>query len=131
MGFPNDAHHYKPLPQPPTHKLRLPTDMSTVPTDVSDWIPTAATLNDRKCGENARFSGDNSIVERRDPKRNDRDCVCYTSLPLPVGQVWQTTVLDTIITTRGWGLVSGYVPCLQCHMLCYYITSEHSTASHV
>ena len=109
--------------------------MSTVPTDVSDWIPTAATsaatLNDRKCGENARFSGDNSIVERRDPERNDDDCVCYTSLPLPVGQVWQTTVLDTIITTRGWGLVSGYVPCLQCHMLCYYITSEHSTASHV
>ena len=104
--------------------------MSTVPTDVSDWIPTAATLNDRKCGGNVRFSGDNSIVERPDSKRNREDCVCYTSLPLPVGQVWQTTVLDT---TTGWdyGLVSGYVPCLQCHMLCYYITSEHSTASHV
>ena len=131
MGFPNDAHHYKPLPQPPTHKLCLPTDMSTVPTDVSDWIPTAATLNGRKCGVNARLSGDNSIVERRDPVRNYDGCICYTSLPLPVGQVWQTTVLDT---TTGWwnsGLVSGYVPCLQCHMLCYYITSEHSTASHV
>ena len=104
--------------------------MSTVPTDVSDWIPIAATLNGRKRGVDARFSGDNSIVERRDPEENYKDCVCYTSLPLPVGQVWQTTVLDT--TTR-WihGLVSGYVPCLQCHMLCYYITSEHSTASHV
>ena len=130
MGFPNDAHHNKPRPQPPTHKLCLPTDMSTVPTDVSDWIPTAATLNGRKCGENARFSGDNSIVERQGPERNPSGCVCYTSLPLPVGQVWQTTVLGTTI---GWGLglVSGYVPFLQCHMLCYYITSDHSTASHV
>ena len=101
---------------PHTNFVYRATDMSTVPTDVSDWIPTAATLNDRKCGVNARFSGDNSIVERRDPRGNYDGCICYTFLPLPVGQVWQTTVLDTITTIWG-GLVSGYVPCLQCHML--------------
>ena len=93
--------------------------MATVPTVVSDWIAAGARLNDTKCGVNARFSGDNSIVERRYPGSNDDGCVCYTSLPLPVGQVWQTTVLDT--ASRKWkiGLVSGYVPCLQCYMLCY------------
>ena len=69
----------------------------------------------------AVFSSDNSIVQRRDPENWSRDCVCYTVHPLPPGQVWQTTVLET---TTGWGggLVSGCVP-----SLLYTKTSKHSS----
>ena len=55
--------------------------------------------------------GDNSIVERRRPDYYGRGCVCYNSHRLPLGQVWQITLLNT---TSKWsavygGLVSGYV----------------------
>ena len=75
--------------------------------DVSDWIATPATLND-KSQERRQFSSNNSIVQRRQPE-NERDgCVCYTVHSLPPGQVWQNTILETS-TTRKWseGLVSG------------------------
>ncbi|CAI8054431.1 hypothetical protein GBAR_LOCUS29700, partial [Geodia barretti] len=65
----------------------------SVAADVSDWIATPAPLNSNKCGKNAVFSSDNSVVQRRDPWYEE--CVCYTVHPLPPGLVWQTTVLET------------------------------------
>jgi hypothetical protein len=73
----------------------------SVAADVSDWIVTPAPLNRNKCGKNAVFSSDNSVVQRRDPENRNVDCVCYTVHPLPPGQVWQTTVLET--TTKWHG----------------------------
>ena len=76
--------------------------------DISYWIPTPAPLNYNKSGENAVFTSDNSILQRRDPERDYGGCVSYTAHPLPLGQVWQITVLET---TTKWdycgGLVSG------------------------
>ena len=80
--------------------------MAIVPTVLSDWVPGPFVLNTKKCGVLAKFSGDNSVVEREPPEENWAGCVTYTANPLPLGQVWQTTILST---TRGWklGLVSG------------------------
>ena len=76
--------------------------------DSGDWLATPAPLNTEKHGPNARFTGDNSVVERWEPEQ-DPYCVCYTSRPLPPGQVWQTTVLNTTTTEWPVGLVSGCV----------------------
>ena len=63
------------------------------------------------------FSGDNSVVERWKPEKCGNDGVCYTYQPLPPGQVWEITILNT---TSGWtvgGLVSGcvlYLPIHEC-----------------
>ena len=82
------------------------------PLDVSDWLRTPAPFNLKKHGPNAIFSSDKSVVERREPEQYGGDCVCdgvsYTSHPLPPGQVWEITILNT---TSGWydGLVSGCV----------------------
>ena len=76
---------------------------------VSDWLRTPAPFNLKKRGRGAIFSGDNSVVERQEPEKYDRGCVCYTSQPLPPGQVWEITILNT---TSRWGygvLVSGCV----------------------
>ncbi|CAI8054430.1 hypothetical protein GBAR_LOCUS29700 [Geodia barretti] len=80
----------------------------SVAADVSDWIATPAPLNSNKCGKNAVFSSDNSVVQRRDPWYEE--CVCYTVHPLPPGLVWQTTVLET---TTKWsrGLVCELERC--------------------
>ena len=80
--------------------------MAIVPTVLSDWVPGPFVLNTKKCGERAKFSGDNSVVERERPEEYRGGCVTYTANPLPLGQVWQTTILST---TRKWdyGLVSG------------------------
>ena len=89
--------------------------MSTNLLDVSVWLRTPAPFNLKKHGPNAIFSGDNSVVERRDPENNRFACVCYTSRPLPPGQVWEITILNT---TSGWeyGLVSGCVLYLLYHL---------------
>ena len=88
----------------------------SVAADVADWIVTPATLNDKKSGEHAIFLTDNSIVQRRNPEAYWGSCVSYTRGPLPPGQVWQVTVLET---TEKWsmypGLVSGYVLSLMYH----------------
>ena len=83
--------------------------MASFPRNVSDWLVTPAPLNTEKHGRRAIFSGDNSIVERRQPDVYSGGCVCYSSHRLPLGQVWQITLLNT---TSGWlrgGLVSGCV----------------------
>ena len=83
--------------------------MAIVPTVLSDWVPRPFVLNTQKCGWLAKFSGDNSVVERVGQQSRDK-CVTYTANPLPLGQVWQTTILST---TEYWnileehGLVSG------------------------
>ena len=84
---------------------------SSPPSDVHGWNATPALFNVYKHGRRAIFSGDDSIVERREAERYDGDCVVYTREPLSVGHVWQTTVLNT--TRREWigGLVSGCVLC--------------------
>ena len=89
--------------------------MSTNPLDVSDWLRTPAPFNLKKHGKRAIFSGDNSVVERREPDKYRDGCVCYTSHPLPPGQVWETTILNT--TRWGYGgLVSGCVLYLLYHL---------------
>ena len=93
--------HYEPHPQ-----IFLCLKMSAVAADVSDWIPTPAPLNYNKSGVNAVFTSDNSILQRRDPERNPGGCVSYTAHPLPLGQVWQNTVLEATTTGLGFGLVS-------------------------
>ena len=90
--------------------------MSTNPLDVSDWLRTPALFNLKKHGKRAIFSGDNSVVERREPEKYGNESVCYTSRPLPPGQVWEITILNT---TSGWiydGLVSGCVLYLLYHL---------------
>ena len=106
--------------QAPPHLPHVSLEMS-VAADVSDWIAAPAPLNRNKCGRRAVFSSDNSIVQQRDPEKCGWDCVCYTVHPLPPGQVWQTTVLETN-TELDVGLVSGCVP-----SLLYTKTSKHSS----
>ena len=88
--------------------------MSTNPLDVSDWLRTPAPFNLKKHGERAIFSGDNSVVERREPEKYG-GCVCYTSHPLPPGQVWEITILNTI-SRWPYGMVSGCVLYLLYHL---------------
>ncbi|CAI8044655.1 hypothetical protein GBAR_LOCUS24754, partial [Geodia barretti] len=84
----------------------------SVAADVSDWIATPAPFSGNKCGKNAVLSSDNSIVQRRPyPDVDVGDCVCYTVHPLPPGQVWQTTVLET---TTGWRDGLGAAGCTKC-----------------
>ena len=82
--------------------------MASVPRNVSDWLVTSAPLNTEKHGGRAIFYGDDSIVERRQTDDYPDGCVCYSSHRLPLGQVWQITLLNT--TSRWYGgLVSGCV----------------------
>ena len=84
---------------------------------VSDWLRTPAPFNLKKHGERAIFSGDNSVVERREPEKYPYEGVCYTSQPLPPGQVWEITILNTTSSRwRGTGLVSGCVLYLLYHL---------------
>ena len=83
----------------------MAVDFSVVPSDVSDWPATTAPFNTQKYGEKVEFTGDNSIVERLETRRS-LNFVVYTREPLPLGQVWQTTVLKTTTRTRWGGLVS-------------------------
>ena len=83
---------------------------------VSDWLRTPAPFNLKKHGSNAIFSGDNSVVERREPEKYDSGCVCYTSRPLPPGQVWEITILNTNSRWGYDGLVSGCVLYLLYHL---------------
>ena len=78
----------------------------SAPQSVRGWLATPAPLDTKKHGKNAIFSGDNSIVERQQPDYEHFGCVCYTSDHIPLGQVWQTTVLTITSRWRG-GLVSG------------------------
>ena len=114
-SFPISAHRAS-----SSHLPHVSLEMS-VAADVSDWIAAPAPLNRNKCGRRAVFSSDNSVVQRRDPEILGGDCVCYTVHPLPPGQVWHTTVLETT-TKWGAGLVSG---CVQ--SLLYTKTSKHSS----
>ena len=89
--------------------------VSTNPLDISDWLRTPAPFNLKKHGKRAIFSSDNSVAERREPEKYPYEGVCYTSRPLPPGQVWEITILNT--TSRwGWGLVSGCVLYLLYHL---------------
>ena len=115
--FPISAHRASPSSDLPHVSLEM-----SVAADVSDWIAAPAPLNINKCGEKAVFSSDNSVVQRGDPESWRDNCVCYTVHPLPPGQVWQTTVLETSNTVWLYGLVSGCVP-----SLLYTKTSKHSS----
>ena len=82
--------------------------MSKNPFGVSDWVRAPAPFNLKKHGPRAIFSSDNSVVERREPEKYSNQSVCYTSRPLPPGQVWEITILNTT-SGWGWGLVSGCI----------------------
>ena len=72
-----------------------------VPSDVTGLLATPAPFSTANCGEKVTFSEDNSVVERLEPENYRHGGVAYTVSPLPLGQVWQTTVLNT--TERNWG----------------------------
>ena len=74
--------------------------MATV---LSDWVPEPFVLNTEKCGVTAKFYEDNSVVGRERPEEYVGGCVAYTTNPLPLGQVWRTTILNT---TREWDIYS-------------------------
>ena len=79
-----------------------------VPSSVASWSTRPAPFSTRKYGRSVKFSVDNTVAERE--WGYSSDAVVYTSVTVPLGQVWQTTILGT--TTRGWGgLVSGCVLC--------------------
>ena len=84
--------------------------------DVSDWLRTPATFSLKKHGPTAIFSGDNSVVERREPDKYVGESVCCTSQPLPPGQVWEITILNTTSRWTYDGLVSGCVLYLLYHL---------------
>ena len=92
-----------------------------VAADVSDWIATPAPLNDKKSGERAIFSADNSIVQRSEGY--DRNCVSYTRGSLLPGQVWQVTVVETIRRWNSAGMVSGCVLSLLYHHVIWCVTA--------
>ena len=84
------------------------SDTST-PSDVTNWLATPAPFNAEKHGARAVFSGDDSsVVERREPDDHCDGGVAYTASPLPLGHVWQITLLNT--TGRQWGF--GLVRCM-------------------
>ena len=94
------------------HMARETASTSVVPADTRDWLATSAPLNTKKHGSRARFSRDDCVVERREPEDYPGDCVVYTRDPLPLGQVWQATILNSTRKWKGFGgLVSGCVLC--------------------
>ena len=78
--------------------------MAIAPSFLSDWVPGPFALNVKKCGVNAKFSEGNSVVTREAYLVHYSGCVAYTANPLPLGQVWQTTILRT---TKKW---DGLIP---------------------
>ena len=80
-----------------------------VPSSVASWSNRPAPFSTRKHGTRVKFSVDNTVAEKVQSEEV-YNAVVYTADTLPLGQVWQTTILGT---TRGWGvgLVSGCVLC--------------------
>ena len=91
-----------------------------VPSSVASWAARPAPFSTSKHGTDVKFSEDSSVAERVEPEEDFENAVVYTADHLPLGRVWQTTILST---TRGWdaGLVSG------CVSLSVYFTSSSST----
>ena len=96
-----------------------------VPSSVASWAARPAPFSTSKHGKRVKFSGDSSVAERVAERVGPfsvlGDAVVYTADHLPLGRVWQTTVLST---TGRWivsGLVSG------CVSLSVYFTSSSST----
>ena len=84
-----------------------------VPSSVASWSTRPAPFSTRKHGWNVKFSVDNTVAERVQPencKKKNSDAVVYTADTLPLGRVWQTTILGAS-TGYGGGLVSGCVLC--------------------
>ena len=75
---------------------------------LASWIPRPAPFNDSKHGTRVEFSEECSAAERESPELHHKNAVVYTAQPVPVGEVWRITVLNT---TREWGggLVSGWI----------------------
>ena len=80
-----------------------------VPSSVASWSTRPAPFSTRKHGRRVTFSGYNTVAERVRHYRDD--AVVYTSDPVPLGRVWQTTILGTGKGWWGYGLVSGCVLC--------------------
>ena len=81
-----------------------------VPSSVASWSTRPAPFSTRKHGTRVEFSIDNTVAERVQPEEY-HDAVAYTADTLPLGQVWQTTILGTTTGWGGGGLVSGCVLC--------------------
>ena len=65
------------------------------PSNVANWPARPAPFNTQKHGKRIKFSELSSVAERVEPEEDTADAVVYTAAHLPLGQVWQTTILDT------------------------------------
>ena len=74
-----------------------------VPSNIAGWSTRPAPFNTTKHGINVKFSVDYTIAERLESEEYRDNAVAYTAETMPLGQVWQATILRT----RGWG--SGLV----------------------
>ena len=81
-----------------------------VPSIVASWSTRPDPFSTRKYGRNVKFSVDNTVAERVQPEKYYKDAVVYTADTLPLGRVWQTTILGTTTQWEG-GPVSGCVLC--------------------
>ena len=82
-----------------------------VPSSVASWSTRPAPFSTRKHGTRVEFSVDNTVAERERVKGYGNGAIVYTSDPVPLGRVWQTTILGTTTTRWSGGLVSGCVLC--------------------
>ena len=81
-----------------------------VPSSVASWSTRPAPFSTRKHGESVKFSVGNTVAQRVQLEKRNGGAVVYTADTLPLGQVWQTTILGTT-GGRFNGLVSGCVLC--------------------
>ena len=77
-----------------------------VPSSVAGWSSRPAPFSTQICGTRVKFSEDSSVAERVNPKEYNKDAVVYTANHLPLGQIWQITILN-VITMWYYGMVSG------------------------
>ena len=79
---------------------------SQVPSSVASWAAKPAPFSTSKGSTRVKLSGDSSVVERVEPKLYWCGALVYTKDRLPLGRVWQTTILSTTTEWNG-GLVNG------------------------
>ena len=82
-----------------------------VPSSVAHWSTRPAPFSTRKHGGNVKFSVGNTIAGKVKLEFFAKNILVYTEDPVPLGRVWQTTILSTNGESDYVALVSGCVLC--------------------